>query len=151
MNEDKLMDPAYNDLMPSDEGSEIDPPELSADYEERPKPVITNEDLTDPKQNDLMPNDDDDDLPPELSADYEEKPRPAITLGHGIDWISEELMRTKVDPCGFDDGLQLRRTLGEGLHVFKGERIICDLISLEPDELFTIKNYLERSLHARGR
>jgi hypothetical protein len=102
--DEKLMSPEHNDLIPRDNGPEIVPPELSPDYIERPKP------------------------------------------GAGIDALEDALRASKADPCGFDDGLQLRRSAGEGLHVFKGDRIVRDLADLEPDELRTIKRYVEGSL-----
>ena len=102
--DEKLMDPAFNDLIPGGCGeAEIEIPELSADYEDRPRPA------------------------------------------HKVDVITAMLETTKADPCGFDDGLQLRRTEGSGLHVFKGARIIRDIFELEADELRTIKKYLEHN------
>lgn len=103
--DEKLLSPEHNDLIPSDDGPTIDPPELSPGFVERPR------------------------------------------AGAVIDVLEDTLRATKADPCAFDDGLQLRRAPDEdgGLHVFKGEKIIRDITSLEPYELRTIKNYLEGS------
>jgi len=97
--------------------------------------------LMDPAVNELIPTEGPAIEPPELSPDYIEPPRTAT----GIDALADALATTAVNPCGFDEGLQLRRGEGVGLHVFKGERIIRDLTLLEPDDLITIKKYLEGS------
>lgn len=97
--------------------------------------------LLDPAVNELIPNDGPMIEPPELAPDYVERPKPAA----GIDALETALATTTVEPCGFDDGLQLRRDEGGGLHAWKDDRIIRDLTSLEPDELLTIKKYVEGS------
>jgi len=99
---------------------------------------MSDKNLMDPAQNDLIPGDFVEVDIPELAPGYT---KPAS----GIDKIENELRATTVDPCAFDDGLQLRRGSEGGLVVFVNERHIRDLSSLEADELRTIRNYLEGS------
>jgi len=95
--------------------------------------------LLDPKNNDLIPADGPAPEAPELSPGYEESKSAAL------DSLEDALRTTTLDPCGFDGGLQLQRGEGSGLRVFKGDRIVRDLLSLEPDELRTVKKYVEGS------
>jgi hypothetical protein len=108
---------------------------------------MNDKNLLDPKNNELIPGFEIPAEPPnELCPDYIEPPaRPDRTPTATIDALENALRESTVDPCAFDDGLQLRRGEEGGLHVFKDERIIRDMASLEPFELSTIKKYLEGS------
>ena len=125
-----LLDPKQNDLIPDDDREEEEPPELSPDGE--PETEIP----------ELSPGGEAVEEPPELSPDYEDRPRPAPKS----DWITDELARTKADPCDFGCGLSLYRLAeGAGLHVYKLGVIVRDIMDLNIDDLRTIKGYLERS------
>ncbi len=135
-----LMDPVNNDLIPAESRAEIL-------QKRRDLAAVARELGLDPSNRDLLPEDSVPGIedPPELSPGYEEaQPSPGGPVG---DWISEELARTRADPCGFGNGLFLRRdSPGGGLHVYKGARIIRDVFDLDVEEIGTIKRYLEYSV-----
>jgi hypothetical protein len=102
--------------------------------------------LMDPAANELIPSEDGPMIEtPELSPGYVEKATRTDAAGSSIDSIENMLRTSTADPCGFDDGLSLRRSEGGGLRVYKNDLPVRDISGLEPFELLTIKKYLEGS------
>jgi hypothetical protein len=95
--------------------------------------------LLDPLNNELIPTDSPAELPNELCPGYEESKSAAL------DGLEDALRTSTADPCGFDDGLSLRRGEGGGLRVYRNDLPVRDISGLEPAELQTVKKYVEGS------